>query len=125
MARQVEDMPTRTFKAGDVIFRQGNRVATGEAYLVQSGTVEVTRRNGKKERVLRTLGKGDLLGEVALFGRGLTRPPRWRSSRSCSWSSRPTGSSGSFAPNPIWRSRSFVNWPAWRHVTVTPPRSTP
>jgi len=70
MARQVEDMPTRTFKPGDVIFRQGDRVATREAYLVQNGTVEVRRRDGGKERVLRTLGKGDLLGEVALFGRG-------------------------------------------------------
>jgi CRP/FNR family transcriptional regulator, cyclic AMP receptor protein len=69
MARQVEDMPTRTFKPGDVIFRQGDRVATGEAYLVQNGAVEVRRRHGGKERVLRTLGKGDLLGEVALFGR--------------------------------------------------------
>jgi len=69
MARQVEDMPTRTFKPGDVIFRQGDRVATREAYLVQNGTVEVRRRDGGKERV-RTLGKGDLLGEVALFGRG-------------------------------------------------------
>ncbi len=62
-------MPTRTFKAGAVIFRQGDRVATGEAYLVQNGTVEVRRRTGGKERVLRTLRKGDLLGEVALFGR--------------------------------------------------------
>lgn len=70
MARQVEDMPTRTFEPGDVIFRQGDRVVTGEAYLVQSGAVEVRRRNGGKERVLRTLGQGDLLGEVALFGRG-------------------------------------------------------
>ena len=70
MARQVADMPTRTFKAGDVIFRQGDRAATGEAYLVHHGTVEVRRRNGRKEQLLRTLGTGDLLGEVALFGRG-------------------------------------------------------
>lgn len=70
MARQVADMPTRTFKPGDVIFRQGDRAATGEAYLVHHGTVEVRRRNGRKERLLRTLGPGDLLGEVALFGGG-------------------------------------------------------
>ena len=70
MARQVEDMPTRTFKPGDVIFRQGDHAVTGEAYMVQNGTVEVRRRNGGDERVLRTLARGDLLGEVALFGRG-------------------------------------------------------
>jgi CRP-like cAMP-binding protein len=57
---------SRTFLPGDVIFRQDD-AANGEAYLVHAGTVEVRRRVDGEERVLRTLGKGDLLGEVALF----------------------------------------------------------
>lgn len=58
--------PRRTFRAGEVIFRQGD-AAKGEAYLVHAGTVEVRKSIDGEERVLRTLGKGDLLGEVALF----------------------------------------------------------
>jgi CRP-like cAMP-binding protein len=57
---------TRTFNAGDVMFRQGDS-ASGEAYLVHEGTVEVRRTEDGEDRILRTLGKGDLLGEVALF----------------------------------------------------------
>ena len=40
----------------------------GEAYLVHEGKVEARRQIDGAERVLRTLVKGDLLGEVALFG---------------------------------------------------------
>jgi CRP/FNR family transcriptional regulator, cyclic AMP receptor protein len=57
---------SRTFLPGEVMFRQGD-AANGEAYLVHAGTVEVRRRVDGEERVLRILGKGDLLGEVALF----------------------------------------------------------
>jgi CRP-like cAMP-binding protein len=57
---------TRRFKAGDVLFRQGDD-AKGEAYLVHKGTVEVRRSVDGEEQVLRTLKKGDILGEVALF----------------------------------------------------------
>jgi CRP/FNR family transcriptional regulator len=52
-----------------MIFRQGDP-ATGEAYLVHNGTVQVRRRIRGAERFIRTLGTGDLLGEVALFGQG-------------------------------------------------------
>ncbi len=64
--RQFEGSPSRTFKPGDVIFRQGD-AALGEAYLVHEGHVEVRRHGDGEERVLRVLRKGDLLGEVALF----------------------------------------------------------
>jgi CRP/FNR family transcriptional regulator len=57
---------TRTFDAGDIVFRQGD-TANGEVYLVHQGVVEVRRLEDGKERCLRTLEKGDLLGEVALF----------------------------------------------------------
>jgi CRP-like cAMP-binding protein len=35
--------------------------------MVHEGRVEVRRRFGEEERVLRTLAKGELLGEIALF----------------------------------------------------------
>jgi CRP-like cAMP-binding protein len=59
-------MESRTFKTGDVIFQQGD-TANGEAYLVHEGAVEVRKSDDGEERILRKLGKGDLLGEVALF----------------------------------------------------------
>jgi CRP-like cAMP-binding protein len=66
MRRRIADVPSRTFNAGEVIIRQGDR-PTGEAYLVHEGKVEVSRQLDGKRRVLRILGEGDLLGEVALF----------------------------------------------------------
>lgn len=57
---------SRSFDKGQVLFRQGDD-AKGEAYLVHEGAVEVRRVDDGEERVLRTLAKGDLLGEVALF----------------------------------------------------------
>jgi len=57
---------SRTFAAGDVIFLQGDP-QRGEAYFVQEGSIEVRRLIDGAERVLRTLGHGELLGEVALF----------------------------------------------------------
>jgi CRP-like cAMP-binding protein len=49
-----------------VIFQQGD-LSRSEAYLIDEGRVEVQRRNGEQQRVLRILVRGDLLGEVALF----------------------------------------------------------
>ena len=66
MARQLGDVPSRTFEPGEVIFRQGD-AGTGEAYLVHEGKVEVRKQVDGEEQVLRILVKGDLLGEVALF----------------------------------------------------------
>jgi CRP/FNR family transcriptional regulator len=62
----IEDLPTRTFQPGDVIFREGDE-AQSEAYLVHEGTVEARRQVDGRAEVLNTLVKGDLLGEVALF----------------------------------------------------------
>ncbi len=66
MARQFGDVPTKTFKPGEVIFRQGDP-GNGEAYVVHDGKVEVRKQSGGGTQVLRTLVKGDLLGEIALF----------------------------------------------------------
>jgi len=67
--KQIADLPTETFEAGDVIFREGDE-SKNEAYLVHKGAIEVRRRIDGEERVLNTLTKGDLLGEVALFRDG-------------------------------------------------------
>jgi CRP-like cAMP-binding protein len=67
--KQIADLPNETFEAGEVIFREGDD-SKNEAYLVHKGAVEVRRRVDGEERVLNTLGKGDLLGEVALFRDG-------------------------------------------------------
>jgi CRP/FNR family transcriptional regulator len=69
VSRQIGDIPTRTFKPGEVIFQEGDD-AKGEAFMVHLGRVEIRKRFGDEERVLRVLGKGDLLGELALFRKG-------------------------------------------------------
>lgn len=66
MSRQIGEVPTRTYKPGDFIFREGD-AANAEAYMVHEGRVEIRRRFGEEERVLRVIGKGDLLGDLALF----------------------------------------------------------
>ena len=66
MAEPMGDMPTKTFKPGDVIFREGDE-SQSEAYLIHEGAVEARRRVDGEERILNKLAKGDLLGEVALF----------------------------------------------------------
>jgi CRP-like cAMP-binding protein len=65
--RRIAGVPSRIFEPGEVIFRQGD-AGPREAYLVHQGRVEVRRRVRDEERILRTLEKGELLGEVALFG---------------------------------------------------------
>ena len=66
MSRQIGEVPTRTFKPGDVIFREGDD-AKGEAFMVHLGRVEIRKQIGGEERLLNTLAKGELLGHLALF----------------------------------------------------------
>jgi CRP/FNR family transcriptional regulator, cyclic AMP receptor protein len=54
-------VPARDFKAGDVIFRQGDPAQ--ELFIVQSGAVEIRLGN----RVLETLPKYSIFGEMALI----------------------------------------------------------
>jgi CRP-like cAMP-binding protein len=66
MSRQIGDVPTKTYKPGEFIFREGDD-AKGEAFMVHEGKVEIRQRFGGEDRVLRVLGKGELLGDLALF----------------------------------------------------------
>jgi CRP-like cAMP-binding protein len=60
------DIPTRSFSAGEVIFREGDD-HRGEAFVVHAGKVEIRRKTDGEECRVRVLGQGDLLGELALF----------------------------------------------------------
>jgi CRP-like cAMP-binding protein len=66
MSRQIGDIPTRTFNPADVIFREGDD-ARGEAFMVHVGKVEIRKLIAGEQRLLTTIGKGELLGELALF----------------------------------------------------------
>jgi CRP-like cAMP-binding protein len=69
VTEEIGGAATKTFQPGEVIFREGDETQ-GEAYLVHEGTVEARRLVDGTERLLNTLVKGDLLGEVALFREG-------------------------------------------------------
>ena len=71
MSRPSGEISSRTFKAGEVIFKEGDD-AKSEAFLVHEGQVEVRKNLGGEDKLLRVLGKGSLLGEFALF----TNAPR-------------------------------------------------
>lgn len=58
------ELEYRDFKSGQVIFQQGEIGA--EAYFVDSGKVEIARGDGTAETILAVVGKGELLGEMAL-----------------------------------------------------------
>ncbi len=63
------DIERRKFKAGEVIFREGDD-PRGEAYVVHAGAVEIRRRFDGTEKVLNRVGEGEPLGEMALFRKG-------------------------------------------------------
>lgn len=64
----VGGLERRQFAPGQTIFNEGDD-ARGEAFLVHSGTVEIRKLADGSDRVLGTLGEGDLFGEMALFRR--------------------------------------------------------
>jgi CRP/FNR family transcriptional regulator, cyclic AMP receptor protein len=55
----------REFRAGEVLFRQGER--GDEMYVIQSGVVQILKKVGDDERPLATLGRGEFLGEMAIL----------------------------------------------------------
>jgi CRP-like cAMP-binding protein len=64
--------PMRTeFTQGSVIFAEGD---LGLAmYVIESGTVEIRKKLGGKERVLATLAKGDFFGEMCMLEEEIPR----------------------------------------------------
>jgi len=67
-----------SFGFGQDIFRQGDR---GDyAFTIISGTVQILREFNGQQKVLATLGVGEIVGELALF----TAQPRTATARVCS-----------------------------------------
>jgi S1-C subfamily serine protease/rhodanese-related sulfurtransferase len=60
------DVERRKFKAGEVIFHEGDD-PHGEAYVIHAGAVEIRRRFDGTEKTLTRLGEGELLGDLGLF----------------------------------------------------------
>jgi CRP/FNR family transcriptional regulator len=71
----------RTFKTGALLFREDDR--SRELYIIQSGRVRVFRIIGHREVELAVLGKGAVLGEMAL----IDGKPRSASAAACEESS--------------------------------------
>jgi CRP/FNR family cyclic AMP-dependent transcriptional regulator len=61
--------------SGDLLFEEGD--LGDEAYLIQSGEVEVFHKVGNEEFVIATLGKGEIFGEMSL----IDNQPRMASAR--------------------------------------------
>ena len=55
----------RDFRAGDVLFREGEHGE--EMYVIQSGVVQILKAVGNEERPLAALGRGEFVGEMALL----------------------------------------------------------
>lgn len=53
------------FKAGEIIFRQGD--AGSEMFIVQSGAVEIYRDHASQAQVLAVMEKGDFFGEMSVL----------------------------------------------------------
>jgi CRP-like cAMP-binding protein len=61
----LESRFTRTFKAGEVVFREGERGHT--MFVVRTGQVRISKRVRAVERTLAALGPGEFFGEMAVL----------------------------------------------------------
>ena len=57
----------KTYNDGEIICREGEE--GNNMFVIQSGTVEVSKKLSEGEMVLRTMTKGEIFGEIALFDR--------------------------------------------------------
>ena len=58
-------LATKKVKAGKCIFREGDEGI--EAYLIQSGQMEISRMSGQRDVPIAKVGKGSFIGEMALI----------------------------------------------------------
>jgi CRP-like cAMP-binding protein len=65
----------KLIRAGDVLFSEGEVGAM--AFLIVSGEIEIFRKTGNNDRVLATVGRGEIIGEMSL----IDNQPRMASAR--------------------------------------------
>ena len=66
---RVSDKFIQTYLPGEAVFEEGAKGDT--MFVVQSGTVEILKRQTGQDTALRTLVEGDIFGELALVDSGL------------------------------------------------------
>lgn len=57
-------LDVRALAVGEILFSEGD--GGDNAYIIESGLVEITRRVGSAEMVIGTAGPGEMIGEMAL-----------------------------------------------------------
>lgn len=57
----------KMYKDGEIICREGDEGKS--MFVIQSGAVQVSKNHNGSEMVLRTMTKGEIFGEIALFDR--------------------------------------------------------
>ncbi len=60
-----DSLERRDFEAGAEIFAQGK--AGDEAFIIEDGRVEISRKNGRAEIIIGIVDAGNLIGEMALI----------------------------------------------------------
>jgi diguanylate cyclase len=60
-----DNVPEKTFPKEEIIFHRGDQ--GNDAYLIQSGNVEISTDQGGKKVVIANLGAGEVFGELALI----------------------------------------------------------
>ena len=108
-----------TFSAGQVMFKAGDM--GDAAYVIIEGKVEISVPTPSGPMV-NTVGRNDIIGEIAIFGDVPRTPPRRRSANSRRCEFRRSSSKRSSARTRTPRSSSFVFWP---DASPTRPRSSP
>ncbi len=64
-SRRNDVLDRKVYYAGDVVFKEGD--AGTNAYVIQSGQVEIVKKRDGALVLLGTLGKGAIFGEMALI----------------------------------------------------------
>ncbi len=70
---QVRRAFQRTYEDGEIIFDEGDEGI--DLYVIQAGTVQITRKGGTGQRIVANLGAGDFFGEMSVV-LGETRTAR-------------------------------------------------
>lgn len=66
----------KTFQSGDKLFKEGDE--GNQAFVIEEGEFQIVKASGDREIVLATVGKGGIIGEMAL----LDDSPRMATARS-------------------------------------------